>query len=138
MEKYILHSLNIAADIYSTELVMDIIKGGSLNANDLKMTLLAADKIKASKLKDATKNMWTLDEFKSIFQETSIDTNGLVYKALERKLNSELLQIGDFQNAYIAGKETNEKYKVIADYFLKEWNEKQPTISGDSVINDKA
>ena len=112
------HSLNIVADIYSTDLVIAIIKGGSLNENDLKMTLLAADKIKAANLKDATKPMWTKEDFKSIFQGTSIDTNGQDYKALEKKLDGELLQIGDLQNTYTAGKDiagANKRYKIIAD-----------------------
>jgi hypothetical protein len=112
------NSVNVINDIYSGELVIAVLKSGSLIKDDLDKSLAAVAKLTAEKIADPDKNKWTDNEFESIFNGTNVDVKGAVFKDLEKKLNDGLVQIPDLQHDYTYGSvipDAAKRYKSIAD-----------------------
>jgi hypothetical protein len=112
------NTVNVINDIYSSELVMEVLNSGSLAKDDLDKARAAVAKLTKEKIGDPNKNKWTDNEFESIFNGTNVDIKGGTFPTLKKKLNEGLLQIPGLQNDYTDGKDStasNKRYKTIAD-----------------------
>jgi hypothetical protein len=106
------HAISRANHIYIGKSVLRLLRTESIAYADKNKAISAAE------VMDASNRKWTDDQFKSIFKNTSIDTNGCVYLILEQKFNTALRSTATLQKNYINGESLpseDEEYKTIAD-----------------------